>query len=175
MPNSPRISDLSVIVVMGVSGSGKSTVAALLAERLHWIYEEGDTFHPQSNIKKMHGGEPLTDQDRLPWLHAIATWIDEMRKAGNCGVVSCSALKRWYRDILIGERTDVALVFLKGDLELIVQRIAARSDHFMSPDLLESQFATLEEPGDDERPIVVSIKPPPREIVEKIVAKLRLP
>ena len=162
----------SVIVMMGVSGSGKSTIAAMLAHRLHWIYEDGDWFHPKSNVEKMHHGEPLTDEDRWPWLRAIAAWIDETRRAGNHGVVACSALKRAYRDILIGERRDVRLVFLKGDRELIARRITARDDHFMPASLLDSQFAALEEPAADERPIVVSIAPHPREIVDDIVNAL---
>ena len=157
---------------MGVSGSGKSTIASMLAHRLHWIYEDGDWFHPQSNIEKMHHGEPLTDADRWPWLHAIADWIDATRRSGNRGVVACSALKRAYRDILLDGRRDVRLIFLQGDRELIARRIAARADHFMPPDLLDSQFKALEPPTPDERPIVVSIVPHPREIVETIVRKL---
>lgn len=163
---------ISVLVVMGVSGSGKSTIAAMLAHRLHWAYEDGDWLHPKSNIEKMHHGEPLNDADRWPWLHAIADWIDATRKAGNHGVVACSALKRAYRDILIGDRPDVRLVFLKGDRNLIARRIAARADHFMPPELLDSQFKALEEPAPDERPITVSVAPHPREIVETIVKKL---
>jgi gluconokinase len=120
----------------------------------------------------MHHGEPLTDEDRWPWLRAIAAWIDETRRAGNHGIVACSALKRAYRDILIGERRDVRLVFLKGDRDLIARRIAARDDHFMPASLLDSQFAALEEPTPDERPIVVSIAPHPRGIVDAIVEKL---
>ena len=162
----------SVIVVMGVSGSGKSTVASILAHRLRWTYEDGDWFHPEANVEKMHHGEPLTDQDRGPWLRAIAAWIDNTRKAGSHGVVACSALKRAYRDILIGARRDVRLVFLKGDSELIARRIAARDDHFMPASLLESQFAALEEPAADERPVTISIEPHPRDIVDSIIAKL---
>jgi gluconokinase len=162
----------SAIVVMGVSGSGKSTIASMLAQRLHWVYEDADWFHPKSNIEKMHHGEPLNDQDRWPWLHAIADWIDATRRAGGHGIVACSALKRAYRDILIGDRRDVRLVFLKGDFDLIARRIAARADHFMPSTLLESQFATLQEPQADERPIVVSIAPHPREIVETIVRQI---
>jgi gluconokinase len=164
----------SVIVVMGVSGSGKSTIAAMLAHRLRWIYEDADWLHPQSNIEKMHHGEPLTDEDRWPWLRAIAAWIDKTRQAGGHGIVACSALKRAYRDILVGDRRDVRLVFLKGDQDLIARRVAARADHFMPAALLDSQFAALEEPAADEHPIVVSIAPHPREIVDAIVAKLGL-
>jgi len=162
----------SVIVVTGVSGTGKSTIASMLAHRLHWTYEDGDWFHPRSNIEKMHAGEPLTDEDRWPWLHAIAAWIDATRRVGNHAVVACSALKRAYREILVGERRDVAVVFLKGERELIARRLAARDGHFMPPSLLDSQFAALEEPQTDERPIVVSIAPHPRDIVETIVTKL---
>lgn len=162
----------SVIVVMGVSGSGKSTIAAMLAHRLQWIYEDGDWFHPQANVEKMHHGEPLTDADRWPWLRSIAAWIDDVRQFGDHGIVACSALKRAYRDILVGRRRDVRLVYLKGDRDLIARRVAARADHFMPPSLLDSQFATLEEPTPDERPITVSIAPHPREIVDAIVDAL---
>jgi gluconokinase len=162
----------SVLVVMGVSGSGKSTIAAMLAHRLNWIFEEGDWFHPPSNIEKMHRGEPLTDEDRWPWLEGIAAWIDATRRAGNHGTVACSALKRAYRDILVGERPDVRLVYLKGGRDLIARRLAARNGHFMPPALLDSQFATLEEPQPDEHPIVVPIAAHPREVVEQIVKKL---
>jgi gluconokinase len=164
--------NVSAVVVMGVSGCGKSTIASMLARRLNWIYEDGDWFHPPSNVRKMHAGEPLTDEDRWPWLQAIAAWIDATRRTGNHGTVACSALKRAYRDILVGERRDVRIVYLKGDRDLIARRMAARDDHFMPPSLLDSQFATLEEPQLDERPIVVSIVPHPREIVEEIVTRL---
>jgi gluconokinase len=172
MPADARADPPCVLVVMGVSGSGKSTIASMLAHRLHWTYEDGDWFHPKSNVEKMHHGEPLTDQDRWPWLRAIAAWIDDTLRAGNHGIVACSALKRAYRDILIGERRDVRLVFLKGDRERIARRVAARDDHFMPASLLDSQFAALEEPAADEHPIVVSIAPHPREIVDAIVKKL---
>jgi carbohydrate kinase (thermoresistant glucokinase family) len=170
-PKAPS-NNVSAIVVMGVSGSGKSTIASMLAQRLHWVYEDADWFHPKSNIEKMHHGEPLNDEDRWPWLRAIAEWIDATRSAGGHGVVACSALKRAYRDILIGNRREVRLVFLKGDRDLIARRIAARADHFMPSTLLESQFAALQEPQADERPIVVTIVPHPREIVEAIVSEL---
>jgi len=168
LPGDPR-----VIVVMGVSGSGKSTIAALLAQRLGWTYEDGDWLHPASNVEKMHRGVPLTDADRWPWLEAIAASIDTFRREGMGAVVACSALKRAYRDILIGERRDVRLVYLQGDQKLIAGRLATRDGHFMPPKLLGSQFAALEEPQADERPIVVPIARHPREVVESIVAKLR--
>ena len=161
-----------VLVVMGVSGSGKSTIAAMLAQRLGWVYEDGDWFHPKANVEKMHSGEPLTDEDRWPWLKAIASWIDDTLEAGGHGIVACSALKRAYRDILVGRHRDVRIVFLKGDKELVGRRIAARNGHFMPPSLLDSQFVALEEPAPDERAIVVSVVPHPRQIVDAIVEKL---
>ena len=162
----------SVVIVMGVSGSGKSTIGSLLAGRLQWEFEDGDWFHPAANVDKMHKGIALTDEDRGPWLRAIAVWIDRTRGAGQHGVIACSALKRRYRDILIGERRDVRLVYLKGSEELIARRMAMRHGHFMPPSLLSSQFTALEEPRPDERPVIVSIEPPPREIVAQILSML---
>jgi gluconokinase len=173
-PKGPSAAAPAVIVVMGVSGSGKTTIAALLAGRLHWEFEDGDWFHPPANVEKMHDGIPLTDEDRKPWLAAIAAWIDETRRAGRHGVVACSALKRRYREILIGERSDVRLVYLEGDVELIARRIMARHGHFMPPSLLRSQFDTLEVPAADERPIVVSVDARPQAIVERILHELGL-
>jgi gluconokinase len=164
----------AVVVVMGVSGSGKSTIGTLLAHRLRWEFEDGDWFHPASNVEKMHAGTPLTDEDRWPWLRAIAAWIDETRGSGAHGVIACSTLKRRYRDVLIGNRKDVRLVYLKGEEALIARRIATRHEHFMPPSLLHSQFAALEEPGSDENPIVVSIEPPPREIVARVLSGLKM-
>lgn len=161
-----------VVVMMGVSGSGKTTIAALLAGSLQWEFEDGDWLHPEANIAKMHRGIPLMDDDRWPWLRAIAAWIDEKRHEGRHGVVGCSALKRRYRDVLIGERGDVRLVYLKGDEPLIARRLAARHGHFMPAALLHSQFEALEEPGPDEKPITVSIVARPAEIVARIVAEL---
>jgi carbohydrate kinase (thermoresistant glucokinase family) len=163
---------MAIVVVMGVSGSGKTTVAAMLAGALHCQFLEGDELHPPSNVAKMHGGTPLTDADRWPWLRKIASEIDGWRSRGESGVVTCSALKRTYRDILIGDRPDVTLVYLRGSRELIQQRMAARHEHFMPVALLDSQFATLEEPGPDERPIVVDIGGRPAEIVAAIVRQL---
>jgi gluconokinase len=155
---------------MGVSGSGKSTVGALLALRLGWEFQDADWFHPAANIDKMHSGIPLTDEDRAPWLEAIAAWIDETRRSGAHGVIACSALKRRYRNVLVGDRADVRLVYLRGDQTLIARRIATRHEHFMPPGLLRSQFEALEEPGPDENPITVPIEPEPREIVAQILS-----
>src|SRR6202140_607576 len=131
-----------IVVVMGVSGSGKTTVAVLLSAALGCQFQEGDDLHPPENVEKMHGGTPLTDADRLPWLRKIAEEIDGWRARGESGVLTCSALKRSYRDIIIGDRQDVTLVYLKGSHDLIHSRIAARHEHFMPVALLDSQFAT---------------------------------
>lgn len=162
----------AVLVVMGVSGSGKTTVAKLLAEQLGWAFTDNDALHPPANVEKMKAGVPLTDADRRPWLEAIAARIDEIRRAGGHGVVGCSALKRAYRRVIIGDRPDVRLVYLQGDQALITERQAARKGHFMPTSLMASQFADLEEPGADEDPISVSVAPSPPEIVETILAQL---
>lgn len=163
----------SVLVVMGVSGSGKTTIAAQLARRLGWTFEDGDWFHPAANVEKMKAGTPLTDDDRRPWLEAIADWIAETHRAGTHGVVACSALKRAYRDILVGREPGAArIVYLEGSRELIGHRMAMRHGHFMPPELLDSQFATLEPPGPDEHPLTVSVEPRPNEVVSSIVAAL---
>lgn len=161
-----------VVVVMGVSGSGKTTIGALLAGRLGWVYAEADDFHPQSNVDKMAAGRPLTDEDRWPWLEAIAGWIRERRAAGEPGVVSCSALKRAYRDLLCGGDPLVRLVYLEGSQELIERRLVARHQHFMKAGMLASQFADLEPPGPDEHPVTVSIDASPAGIVDAIVSGL---
>jgi gluconokinase len=162
------------LVVMGVSGSGKSTIADKLAERLGWTYEDGDRFHPASNVAKMSAGQPLTDEDRWPWLQAIADEIDRRCRAGERAVIACSALKRAYRDILVHGRNDVRTIFLKGNQDLIAGRLAARKGHFMPPGLLDSQFGTLEPPGANENPVTVSIDASVDAIVDDIVNQLRL-
>jgi carbohydrate kinase (thermoresistant glucokinase family) len=161
-----------VVVMMGVSGSGKSTVAALLAAALGCQFQEGDDLHPRANVEKMRSGTPLTDADRMPWLRKIAEEIDGWRGRGECGVVTCSALKRSYRDIIIGDRHDVALVYMKGSRELIHQRMVARHEHFMPVALLDSQFATLEEPTPDEHPIIADVSGKPADIAHEIVCQL---
>ena len=162
----------TILVVMGVSGSGKTTVAEMLAEALGVGFLEGDELHPRSNVEKMRNGTPLTDADRLPWLQAIARRIDDWRARGEAGVVTCSALKRSYRDILIGDRPDVRLVYLRGSHALIHERMAARHEHFMPLGLLDSQFATLQEPGADEHPVVADVAGSPAEIVAEIIRRL---
>ncbi|WP_299808364.1 gluconokinase [Tardiphaga sp.] len=158
---------------MGVSGSGKSTVAARLAERIGWDFADGDGFHPAANVARMSAGQPLTDDDRWPWLQAIADAIDKVSDSGGRLVVACSALKRAYRDVLVHGRDDVRIVYLDGSRELIESRMTARKDHFMPTSLLDSQFATLEPPGPDERPIVVSIDASVEAIIDAIVGQIQ--
>jgi carbohydrate kinase (thermoresistant glucokinase family) len=163
-----------VLVLMGVSGSGKSTIGLRLSKILGWPFRDADSFHPQANIDKMSKGLPLTDEDRQPWLAAIARWIDERLAAGECGIVSCSALKRSYRRVIVGDRPDVRLVYLKGDMALIGDRISRRKNHFMPPALLKTQFDALEEPQADEHALSVPIVLSPRRVVEAIVQELHL-
>lgn len=162
------------LVVMGVSGSGKSTIADHLAIRIGWRYEDGDSFHPPGNVAKMHAGQPLTDEDRWPWLQAIADEIDRTCKVRERAVIACSALKRVYRDILVHGREDVRIVFLNGTQELIAARLATRKGHFMPPELLASQFRTLEPPTPEECPITVKIDNTVETIVDNIVSQLEL-
>ncbi len=161
-----------IAVVMGVSGSGKTTVSALLAAALGCQFQEGDELHPSENVEKMRSGTPLTDADRLPWLRKIGEEVDSWRARGESGVLTCSALKRPYRDIIIGSRPDVTLVYLKGPYDLIRRRMAARHEHFMPVALLDSQFATLQEPTPDEHPITVNVGGRPADIAIEIVRQL---
>lgn len=162
------------LIVMGVSGAGKSTVAKALAERLGWRCEDGDRFHPASNVAKMSAGQPLTDEDRWPWLKAIADEIDRLCGKNQRAVVACSALRRAYREVLVHGRDDVRIVFLDGTQELIAGRLAGRADHFMPPGLLDSQFRTLERPTLDEGAVSVSIDATVEAIVDDIVGQLKL-
>jgi gluconokinase len=166
------ITEPVIAVVMGVSGSGKTTIAALLSAALGCQFQEGDDLHPPENVEKMHSGTPLTDADRLPWLRKIAEEIDGWRARGESGVLTCSALKRSYRDTIIGDRSNVTLVYLRGSHDLIHRRMAARHEHFMPVALLDSQFAALQEPTPDENPITVDVGAPPTEIVDEIVRQL---
>ena len=169
-----RLKSPCALVVMGVSGSGKSTIAEHLAARLGWRYVDGDLFHPPANVAKMSAGHPLSDEDRWPWLRAIADEIDRVCAAGSRAVVACSALKRAYRDILVHGRDDVRIVFLDGTQALIAKRLATRKGHFMPPGLLDSQFSTLEPPQPSEQPITVSIEPPVEAIIDDIIRQLDL-
>jgi gluconokinase len=163
-----------IVVVTGVSGCGKTTVGAMLAGRLGWRYAEADDFHPKTNLAKMAAGLPLADADRIPWLAAIGTWIDRRRAAGEPAVVSCSGLKRSYRDMLRAGRPEVRIVFLTGSRELIGRRLLARQGHFMKADMLDSQFADLEPPAADEHAVTVAIDAPPPEVVDRIIRELDL-
>ena len=163
------------LIVMGVSGAGKSTIAEALAARLGWRCEDGDRFHPASNVAKMSAGQPLTDDDRWPWLKAIADEIDRLCGKDQRAVVACSALRRAYRRVLVHGRDDVRIVFLDGTKELIAGRLAVRKGHFMPLDLLDSQFRTLERPAPDEDAVTVSIDATVETIVDNIVRQLKLP
>lgn len=145
-----RIVTPVILIVAGVSGTGKTTVGALLAGRLHWRFADADTFHPEANVAKMRAGIALTDADREPWLRAITTWMDERIAADESGVVTCSALKRRYRDRLLDGRPTASLVFLQVSREVLEQRVASRPHHFFPETLLNSQLSTMEPPGPDE-------------------------
>lgn len=159
-----------IVLVMGVSGSGKSTIGRSLADRLDAAFLEADDFHPAANVAKMAGGEPLTDEDRWPWLEALADGIRRARDGGHTVVVACSALKQVYRDrLLTGQREEARVVHLAGEPALIARRMAARSDHFMPPSLLATQIATLESPTNA---VTVDIAAPPDALVETILNAL---
>ena len=161
-----------ILVMMGISGAGKTTVAEELAARLGWPFEEGDTLHPEANVAKMHAGIPLTDADRQPWLEAVAAWIDAQRAKKQPGIITCSALKRAYRRIVVGDRPEVRLIYLRGSRQLIAQRLAGRHGHFMPATLLQSQIDALEETGPDEDPLIIDIGPPPGQLAEEIIRSL---
>ncbi len=163
-----------VIVLMGVSGSGKTTVGKALAARLGWRFEDGDALHPALNIAKMHAGIALSDADRRPWLEAVAAWIDRQRAKSEPAIIACSALKRDYRRLIVGDRSAVRLVYLRGSAALIAQRLAARHGHFMPASLLRSQLETLEAPNEDERAVTIDIDPPVGRIVDQIMQRLAL-
>jgi gluconokinase len=164
---------MTIVLMMGVSGSGKTTIAAGVARQEGWVLLEGDKFHPPANIAKMKAGIPLTDEDRWPWLRAIAAREDELLAAGQSAVVACSALKRAYRDILIGDRGDTVLIYLRGSKALIAERMQASTGHFMPPALLDSQFEALEPPDADEVAMSCDIAAAPATMVESILERLR--
>jgi carbohydrate kinase (thermoresistant glucokinase family) len=172
--DSPHIQHGSppVLLVMGVSGSGKSTIAQELAARLDWAFEEGDALHPESNVAKMHAGLPLDDEDRRPWLERVAAWIDGQRAKEQPGIITCSALKKAYRRIVVGSRPEVRLVYLRGSRDLIAGHLAGRESHFMPTSLLQSQIDTLEEPGPDEDPLTVDVGRPAAEVAQDVIRLL---
>ncbi len=175
MPVAPqRITLPVVLVLMGVSGSGKTTVAKLIADRLDWAFEEGDALHPPANVAKMAAGHPLDDDDRAPWLAKVADWIDARLAAGQSGVITCSALKHKYRALIDRRGEGVEFVYLHGSRELIAARLATRQGHFMPSSLLASQFETLEEPAAGERVVRVEIDDTPEAIAEAVLAALGL-
>ena len=161
-----------ILVIMGVSGSGKTTIAEELSARLGWPFEEGDSLHPESNIAKMHAGIPLTDADRLPWLEHVADWIDGQRANKQPGIITCSALKRSYRTIIIGDRPQVRLVYLRGGHDLMAEHLAGRHGHFMPAALLRSQIDTLEEPDPSEDPLTVDVGRPATQVADDIIRLL---
>lgn len=169
---SPAGDEIVVVVVMGVTGTGKSTVAGLLAGELGWDLAEGDDLHPAANVAKMHAGTPLTDEDRWPWLDRIAAWISVHTASGTPGIITCSSLKRSYRERLAGP--GVVFVHLDADRDTIFARLNARLNHFMPPALLESQLATLEPLGPDERGVVVPLGGRPRDEARRALDALGL-
>jgi gluconokinase len=166
-----KFSASMIIVLMGVSGSGKSTVGRLLARRFGWTFYEGDDFHPEENIEKMSRGIALSDEDRLPWLSRLKDELDACSENGSNAVVACSALRSRYRAILAAGASDLRFVYLKGDPALIRERMSVRRDHYMKPYMLDSQLASLEEPDDA---IMADIRSSPQDIVLRIVHALRL-
>jgi len=162
------------LIVMGVSGSGKTTIGERLAARIGWRYEDADPFHPPANVAKMSAGQPLTDEDRWPWLRAIADEIDRAIAAGEQVVIGCSALRRVYRDLLVHGRSGVRIIYLQGTQALIAGRLGERKGHFMPPGLLASQFKTLEPPTPEEHAVTVSIDAPADTIVADILKQLSM-
>jgi gluconokinase len=163
-----------IVLIAGVSGSGKTTVGGMLAKRLGWPFADGDSFHSAASVAKMRAGLPLSDEDRWPWLESIAAWMDEQIAAGQSAVVACSALRRAYRDLLLAGRPAVRMVFLQVSQDQDAGRLTARRGHFFPAKLLDSQFATLEMPQDSERAIVLTARGSPADVVAGILAALGL-
>jgi gluconokinase len=161
-----------IVVVMGPAGAGKSSVAGRLAQRLAWPFVEGDTFHPPSNIEKMRSGHPLDDDDRRDWLAALAQQIARWREAGVSGVLTCSALKRAYRDRLRSADPELVIVYLEADEALLRHRVSGRSGHYMPPQLVASQLAALEPPGPEEGPIVLDARAPLERLIDSAAAAI---
>ena len=164
-----------VLVLMGVSGCGKTTIAKLLVDELGWTFKEGDDLHPPANVEKMHAGHPLNDEDRAPWLERVAQWIDQQLDAGRSALITCSALKRRYRDAINRRGKDVVFVYLQGSKKTIADRLADRQGHFMPATLLDSQFADLQEPAEDEPVLRVDIRPKPEVQARQIINALSDP
>jgi gluconokinase len=160
---------------MGVSGCGKTTVAQGLAEATGWTLTEGDEHHPPANIDKMASGTPLTDEDRRPWLQRLADWVHQQQEAGRSSVLSCSALKRSYRDVLRSGAPDVRFVHVHGDRAVLAERLGTRAGHFFPARLLDTQLETLEPLGPDEAGVVVDLELAPQQQVEAALAGLGLP
>ena len=161
-------------VVMGVSGSGKSLIGAALARALGVEFVEGDDYHPPANVRRMASGIPLTDEDRAGWLRSLAGRIREAKDAGTGLVISCSALKRSYRDVLRDGASDVRFVFLRGSRDLIAERVAGRRGHYMPSSLLDNQLATLQEPSPDEDAWVCDIRESPKDLVAALTARIAM-
>lgn len=163
-----------IVMLAGVSGSGKSVIGAVLATRLGWAYEDTDALHSPADIAKMHSGVPLTDADRWPWLETVADWMDRRIAAGESAVIACSALRRSYRDYLYRGRPALRIVILEADPGTLAARLVARHGHFFPPQLLQSQLAALEMPGDDEPTVVVATVRSPAETADEIIGRLGL-
>ena len=161
-----------ILIVAGVAGSGKSTVGKLLAETLGWPFADADSFHPEANIAKMRAGIPLTDADREPWLRAVGSWIDDEIAGGHSGVITCSALKRAYRDRLLAGRPAARMILLQVDRDELVRRLTSRQGHFLHEELLESQLEAFEPPTPDEHVRLVSEEGGPAKTVARIIALL---
>lgn len=161
-----------VLVVMGVSGCGKTTLAAGLHNLLGWPYQEGDLLHPQANVDKMAAGIPLTDADRLPWLQRCHDWLKERVESGQGGILTCSALKRSYRDILRADAPGIVFVYLQIPPDILRARLERRRGHYMPPSLLPSQLATLEPPTPDEHPVIVTLEETPADMIAKTIGIL---
>jgi gluconokinase len=168
----PEVLAPDIVIVMGVSGSGKSTVAKGLSTVLGWEFAEGDAFHPESNVAKMSSGTPLTDEDRWPWLEAIGEWISGKESRGESAVVTCSALRRVYRDLLRRGRPHVRFLHVTAESDVILDRMEHRPGHYMPPSLLPSQLATLEPLGDDEPGVVISNEGSAAQVLDRALAAL---
>ncbi len=149
------MTDVDLVVVMGVSGSGKTTLARGIAQAMGWAFAEGDDFHPEANVAKMHSGIPLTDEDRWPWLALIGEWLTRQEQQGRSAAITCSALRRAYRDVLRRDRPEVRFCHVTAAPQLIQDRVEHRAGHYMPPSLLPSQIATLEPLQEDEPGVVV--------------------